>query len=70
MPRTCPPSSRAVTLRVVSAVGGTFLNLHQSAIAVLAFTGTDALGDDRALLVFLPMCNHLRAGIGLLAAVG
>ena len=43
--------------------------LHQPAIGVLAVTGRDALGDDRAARIGADV-DHLGAGVGLLVVVG
>src|SRR3546814_18398431 len=45
------------------------LDLDQAAVAVLAATGADALGNDGALGVAAQM-DHLGAGVGLLRVVG
>ena len=45
------------------------MNLNQTAIAVLGFSGRYSLGDDGAFGVFTQM-NHLGSRIGLLIIVG
>ena len=62
-------NQQRVALRVISGVCGALENLDHSAIGVLAMTGRNAFGDDRALRVLADM-DHLRAGVGLLIIVG
>src|SRR5690606_20482177 len=60
---------QAVALRVVARAAGTFLDLDQAAIAVLAAPGADALGDDLGFGVASDV-DHLGTGVGLLVVMG
>ena len=60
---------KAVALRVVARILCRGCYGDQSALAVLATTGGDTLGDDRAAGIASEM-NHLRAGVRLLIVVG
>jgi hypothetical protein len=58
-----------VALRVVAGIRGGFQDLHKTAITCSAAAGADAFADD-VLRVIAADVDHLRAGVGLLAAVG
>ena len=58
-----------VALRVVSRTFGVGIDADETAIAVLAASGTDALADNTALGAAAQV-YHLRAGIGPEDAVG
>jgi len=60
---------QGVALREVAGVFGSFGDLDQSPVAVVALPGRDSLADDSAAGVASQM-NHLGAGIGLLMVVG
>ena len=66
---TAVAEKQRIALGIVAGVGRPFHDLHQAAICVLAVTGGDTLGDNRALCVLADM-DHLGAGVGLLLVVG
>ena len=60
---------QGVTLREIARAVGTTQNAYQTAIRRIRFTRRDCFGDDTRFCVLTHM-DHLRAGIGLLIAIG
>src|SRR5690349_13083267 len=60
---------KGIALGKIARIGSVLLDLHQTAIAVLAVPGGNAFRDDGATGVFADV-NHLGPGIRLLVIIG